>query len=251
MKQLIKKWVVGTPLEGVARAAYGFLFGGLNAKYDAQTARIIKHVVEADSNCVDVGCHRGTILDIMLARAPRGRHFAFEPLPHSFADLRRKYASRPNVELHESALSDAPGESTFQHVVDSPGYSGFLRRQYPRPEKVVEIRVRLERLDDVIPDSLPIRFVKIDVEGAELQVLRGALETIRRTRPYIVFEHGLGGADCYGTTPEMVHDLLTGCGLRLALMKDWLDTGGTKTLGKAAFADEFYSGRNFYFMAHP
>lgn len=244
---------MGTPLEGLARAAYRVVNGNEpNAMYDAQAAQVIERVLERDSNCVDVGCHHGSILAIMLARAPEGRHFAFEPLPGPFANLQRKFAGRANVELRQSALSDAPGESTFQHVVSNPAYSGLLKRRYERPdEEVVEIRVRLERLDDVIPETLPIRFVKIDVEGAELQVLRGAVETIRRTRPYIVFEHGLGGADCYGTTPEMVHELLTGCGLRLALMKDWLDTGGTKTLEKSAFADEFYGGRNFYFMAHP
>jgi len=116
---------------------------------------------------------------------------------------------------------------------------------------VVEIQVRLLRLDDLLPSDLPIRFVKIDVEGAELQVLKGAVQMLRRCRPYVVFEHGLGAADCYGTRPESVFDLFTGCGLRLSLMNDWLASGGRKTLSREAFAEEFNSARNFYFMAHP
>ena len=256
LKQLIKKWVVGTPLEGVARAAYRAMRGSSaldkNSAYDAQTAQVIERVLARDSNCIDVGCHHGSILDVILAHAPDGRHLAFEPLPDAFEALQRKYAGRANVQLRQSALAEAPGESTFQHVVSNPGYSGLLRRRYDREqEEVVEIRVRLERLDDVIPATMPIRFVKIDVEGAEMGVLRGAVETLRRARPYVVFEHGLGAADCYGTTPEMVHDLLSACGLRVALMKDWLASEGREALSRAAFADEFASGRNYYFMAHP
>jgi hypothetical protein len=49
----------------------------------------------------------------------------------------------------------------------------------------------------------------------------------------------------------MVFDLLTGCGLRLALMSEWLASGGRKSLSREAFADEFNSARNYYFLAHP
>jgi hypothetical protein len=75
-------------------------------------------------------------------------------------------------------------------------------------------------------------------------------ETLRRCRPYVVFEHGLGAADCYGTRPEMVFDLFTRCGLRLSLMNDWLAYGGFKTLSREAFSEEFDSARNYDFMAH-
>ena len=97
-----------------------------------------------------------------------------------------------------------------------------------------------------VPGAL--RLVKIDVEGAELQVLRGAVETIRRCKPTIVFEHGIGGADCYGTEPEDVYDLLDGEEMAVSTLDGWL--AGAVPLSRAAFADEFRSGRNFYFLAH-
>jgi hypothetical protein len=148
-------------------------------------------------------------------------------------------------------LSDTAGETTFQHVVSNPGYSGLLRRRYDRPEEeVVEIRVRLARLDDLVAANAPIRLVKIDVEGAELQVLRGAAAMLRRDRPFVVFEHGQGAADCYGTRPEQVFDLFAECGLRLSLMGDWL-AGGRSALSREAFVDEFDAARNYYFLAHP
>lgn len=268
MKELIKRWVAGTPLEGVAHAAYRALHGlpappaaaapappqpaiDFNTLYDNQTAAIMERVLAPASNCIDVGCHVGAILDVMLRLAPEGRHFAFEPLPHLHEALEKKYAGNGHVILHNLALSESEGEATFQHVVSNPGYSGLLKRRFDRPhEDVVEIRVRLARLDDLVPGDVPIRLVKIDVEGAELQVLRGAQGLLRRCRPFVVFEHGLGAADVYGTRPEMVYDLFSACGMRLSVMGDWLETRGGRTLTRGSFADEFDTGRNYYFLAH-
>ena len=266
IKESIRSWVEGTPLEAPARAVWRAIKGAdvptapppppeavsPNALYDAQTEAILARVLERGSSCVDVGCHHGVIMDAMLHFAPEGTHYGFEPLPDLFAGLRAKYGAVPRVKLFELALSDAPGTSTFQHVVTNPGYSGLLRRRYDHPhEDVVQISVNLAKLDDVLPSDATIRLIKVDVEGAELGVFRGAIETIRRCRPFIVFEHGLGAADFYGTRPEQVWDLLSGCGLKLALMKDWLESGGTRTLTREAFAHEFDSGSNYYFLAHP
>jgi hypothetical protein len=56
----------------------------------------------------------------------------------------------------------------------------------------------------------------VDVEGGELGVFRGARETIARHRPSLLFEHGMGAAEYFGTTPDEVWDLLCGdCGLRI------------------------------------
>jgi hypothetical protein len=124
------------------------------------------------------------------------------------------------------------------------------KRKYDKPnETVEEIRVTMTRLDDIVSKDLPIHFIKIDVEGAELQVMRGAMSTIRKYKPTIVFEHGLGAADCYGTTPEDIYDLLaTQCDLRISLMTRWLS--GKEPLSRKEFSEEFNSGRNYYFMAH-
>ena len=71
----------------------------------------------------------------------------------------------------------------------------------PPPGDVHQLRVRTERLDDVLPGDYVPTLIKIDVEGAEGAAFRGALETLRRHKPIVVFEHGLGGADRYGSGP--------------------------------------------------
>ena len=219
------------------------------ARYDQLTVEIIKRVLKPDSVCIDVGCHTGELLRQMIGQAPRGKFHAFEPLPDFHRKLVEAFAS-DQVKIYEVALSDRAGESTFNYVVTNPGYSGLQRRRYDRPvEKEAQITVNTRRLDELLDPSETVAFIKIDVEGAELQVLRGAIETIRRCKPVIVFEHGLGAADCYGTTPEDVFDLLGSAEMAVSTLDGWLT--GAAPLSRAAFADDFRTGRNYYFLAHP
>jgi FkbM family methyltransferase len=218
--------------------------------YDEQTVAVMERVLERSSSCVDVGCFEGSILREMLRIAPGGRHFAFEPLPGFHARLLEEFGAQTNVTISPLALSDDARRTTFQHVTSNPAYSGFRLRRYDRSgERIEPIEVETDRLDRVLPEDLPVRFVKIDVEGAELEVLRRAVETIRRHRPVIVFEHGLGAADFYGSRPEDVHTLLGGeCGMSIHLMERWLR--GAPALGPGEFADRFHES-HYYFMAHP
>lgn len=209
---------------------------------------MMERVLSRDACCIDVGCHVGSILEEILRIAPDGTHHAFEPLPGLHEKLVESF---PSVTIHPLALSDKRGRSTFQHVVSDPGYSGLQRRKYERGDEVVEeIVVHTDLLDHVVPRTLPVRLIKIDVEGAELQVLRGATEILKRHRPYVIFEHGMGAADYYGTRPEDVHDILVGeCGLELTLMADWLR--GEGPFAREAFVRSFDEGSDYYFLAYP
>lgn len=245
VKQLLKKMVIGSPLEPLARAVYGWV--SKTGKYDLQTLQIMDRVLKPNSNCVDVGCYKGDMLLEMIRRSPQGRHFAFEPNPHQYKTIA---ATFPQIEIHNVALSDANGTASFQWCVSSPALSGLAKRECTANEKTEQIEVKTALLDDLLPENVQIDFIKVDVEGAELQVFRGARQTLARCRPVVVFEHGLGGADQFGTKPEEVFDLLQEeCGLELSLMEDWLK--GREPLSRKRFQDEFNSHRNFYFMAHP
>jgi FkbM family methyltransferase len=256
----LKSLVVGTRLEAPARKALGFVLnqkqdtieaaGATNRRYDEETSAIIKRALRSDSNCVDVGCHSGSILKEILSVAGDGEHYAFEPLPEFYAQCVDTFSNWPKVKLYPVALSDTKGETSFHHVTTNPQYSGIRKRRFDRPdETVVKVTVETDLLDNIVPKNKKVDFIKIDVEGAELQVMRGAVETIRRSRPLIVFEHGLGAADVYKTKPENVYDLLASeCGLNISLMRSWLEGG--KALSRREFGDEFRSGSNFYFIAY-
>lgn len=204
---------------------------------------LMERVLEPDSDCLDVGAHAGSVLAEMAQLAPRGRHVAWEPLPDFAEDLRRRF---PDVEVRQAALSDTSGEREFAHVLADPGWSGFVARRAPGGEEVERLTVRVERLDDALPEGVRPAFVKIDVEGAEEQMLRGAIQTLRRHQPVIAFEHGLGSADHYGTTPEAVHRLLTG---ELGYEIKGLDGDGP--YDEARFAAIFASRERVNFAAWP
>ncbi len=238
MKETIKKILKALP----------FVFTK-NQRYDRLTQQVIRHVCRPDSHCVDVGCHKGEILDLLLQAAPLGIHHGFEPIPILFHNLELKYAGRSNCHLYDVALSNQRGTSSFNYVVSNPSYSGLLKRKYDRPhEEDTQITVRTERMDDFFPSDARIDLIKIDVEGGELMVLEGAVNTLRRCKPVVIFEHGLGASDLYGSTPEKVFDLLEGCGLRVSLLDRFLKNAPPFT--REAFARQYYDQHNYYFVAY-
>ena len=219
-----------------------------NQQYDRQTKQIIRSVCRAGSNCVDVGCHKGEILDLFLQYAPEGTHYGFEPIPDLYKALKEKY-TRPNCHILDIALSNQKGTASFNYVVSNPSYSGLLKRQYDRAgEQDTLITVRTERLDKAIPPDFQVDLIKIDVEGGEMLVLQGAVETLRRCKPTVIFEHGLGASELYGATPEAVFDLLSSCGLQVSLLKNYVR--GLPALDKAGFSRQFYEKINYYFVAY-
>jgi FkbM family methyltransferase len=219
-----------------------------NFYYDALTDLIFKRELRDDANCVDVGCHQGAILQMMMAYAPKGKFFCFEPLPHLFEFLTEHYGDNAQVSLNNVALSDSQGESSFNYVISNPGYSGLLKRRYDRPEEEdIKITVKTELMDTVLGDT-PVDVIKIDVEGAELQVLRGAKQLLKRDKPLVVFEHGLGAADYYKTRPEDIYELLCeDCGLSITLLNRFLKN--QPPLTKAEFAEQFDQCLDYYFLA--
>ncbi len=235
MKEYIKYWIKKLPI-AITK----------NQQYDQQTLRVMKRHLRPNSNCVDVGCHKGEMLEVINKLAPQGQHFGFEPLPHLFKALPGLFPD--NCHFYDIALSDEKGESTFNYVISNPAYSGFIKRSYDRPnEEDTTITVQRELLDVVLPDDLPIHLIKIDVEGAELQVLKGAEQTLQRYKPLVIFEHGIGASDLYGTQPDEVFEFLETCGLQIYLMKDWLK--GKAGLTKKEFRTQYEKQLNYYFMA--
>jgi FkbM family methyltransferase len=208
---------------------------------DEHLQLLLAFTLTPTAHCIDVGAHRGDLLKHMVRLAPEGRHLAYEPLPDLAASLQRDF---PDVDVRNAALGDAAGETPFVHVTNRPAYSGLRERELPPEATTDEIRVRVERLDDALPDGFEPDFVKVDVEGGELQVFRGAIETLRRYRPTIWFEHGIGGADRYGTRPTEVYDLLAeDVGLRI------FDADGTGPYSRAQF-EEVFPRPMFNFVAH-
>lgn len=161
----------------------------------------------ADGMYVDVGTNRGQLLAEAVRVAPRGRHVAFEPIPALAAEVERAF---PQVDCRRMALGARPGSAEFCHFRTLDGWSGLRRNPeisdaQGHPEY---IDVHVSTLDAELGDSRP-RVVKIDVEGAEVEVLRGAAELLARARPLIIFEHVPATAALYGASPGEPWELLS------------------------------------------
>ncbi|MET0604743.1 MAG: FkbM family methyltransferase [Baekduia sp.] len=205
-------------------------------------ATIFATALAPDACCIDIGAHTGDVLAEIVRIAPRGRHLGFEPLPALATALKRRL---PGVDVRTVALSDTPGTAPYVCVLDRPGWSGLKARPTPDGDapRTETIEVTVERLDDALPDGYAPALVKIDVEGAELGVLRGARATLAAHHPLLVFEHGLGSADHYGTGPGDVHDLLTGLDYRI------FDLQGQGPYDREAFVHTFFTAARVNFLA--
>lgn len=221
-----------------------------NQRYDAYTKAILKRILKPGSVCVDVGCHKGEILDLILKLAPEGLKFGFEPIPDLYHALLQKYRERDNVKISPMALYDETGQTTFQYVRNAPAYSGIRKRKYSTSDvQIDQITVVTGKLDDLIPPEVRIDLIKIDVEGAEFKVLQGATMTLERCKPHIIFEFGLGAADFYGSKPDELFKFLLDRGLKISTLKGYLQN--RNSLSADQFVRHFDLGTEYYFIAHP
>lgn len=207
--------------------------------------KVLQRAIQPTMNCIDIGCHLGAVLERMRKYAPQGHHTAFEPTPYKYAWLKLKY---PDVEIRQEALSDQPGEAEFFYQTDHSGFSG-LRSHGDRQWKTETFRVQCRRLDDIIPADRPIGFIKIDVEGAEPLVFRGAERVLRTTHPHLLFECTLSGLALFGVEPQAVYShLCDELGYSIYLIKDWLENG--PPLDQSRFiATMQYPAQAFNFIA--
>ena len=217
-----------------------------NLEYDRLTKLVLKKVITSDSNCIDVGCHKGEILDEILKHAPNGKHLAFEPIPTFFEALKKNYQDKATI--YPYALSDKKGSTTFHFVKNAPAYSGIKKRDYAVESPDIEkIQVEMIPLDDLIPADYQPHFIKIDVEGGEFGVLKGAQKTLEKSKPVVLFECGLGASEHYGTTPEALHDYLATLNYSIYLLKSFI--GDSAALSREDFIKLYKANSEYYFVA--
>ena len=218
-----------------------------NHKYDILTKKIISSLSDT-SNCLDVGCFKGEILDLMRSAAPKGQHFGIEPIPSQYAYLCDKYADISNCTIFNIAASNSKGVSNFNHVTSNPSYSGLKKRDYDKPNETdVSIQVKTDLLDNIIPINTPIDLIKIDVEGAEMQVLEGASNLILKNKPTVIFEHGMGASNHYGTTPASIFNFFEQFSMKIATLENYISK--KKYLSKSQFIKQYENKINYYFVA--
>ena len=158
----------------------------LGGTYEPEQTRLFQEHVRPGATVLDIGAHVGyySLLSSVLA-GDAGTVWAFEPNPRNCAFLRRhvEINRRGNVRVTEAAVSDAAGRARFDFGRGSG--TGRLSVQGA-------VEVETVRLDDFAREQgIAPTAVKIDVEGAEVQVLDGARATLAEHRPVVFLStHG-------------------------------------------------------------
>ena len=176
----------------------------------------------ARGNCYDIGAHFG-IYSVLMAQY--GDVIAFEPNPDVYKHL-TKTARNRNIKAFNIALSDFNGRADL-FVPEEASMSSLIN--WTRDEDMAGIKkfagdvtrtdCEVLKLDDFVKDhAIPLPdFMKIDVEGAEIKVLRGGQGTIARSRPKILFEVSEGLWEKQGTSHEEAQAFFESIDYRLFL----------------------------------
>jgi FkbM family methyltransferase len=182
--------LAGDPSDAYFRAIVG------GADITDNTHRCAASLLSGRSlTCLDVGANIG-IFTIALSRlCPAGRVMAFEPSPRTFQFLTENIRRnrRRNVQPAQTALAGHDGDLSFHDVPFFEAGSFTVPPDSPLTADVIGsnlLRISCARLDTVLENTGPehIDFIKIDVEGSELEVLRGAGRTLARCRPAVMLE---------------------------------------------------------------
>lgn len=206
------RWITGTAPHGCWLGTY---------ERDSQRA-FVESIREGDV-VYDIGANVGffTLLASKLV-GPRGTVYALEPLPRNVSYLERHVSlnGRQNVRVLPIAAAAATGTARFG-IAHNPSQGGISERG--------ELEVVTRSLDDLVATgTVPPTFLKIDVEGAESQVLEGAGRLLRESHPAILLStHGW-------QQHERCSEMLKSYGYTLTLLRDGSADGNYMLL--AAFA---------------
>jgi FkbM family methyltransferase len=147
---------------------------------------VLKLFVAPGSLCFDVGANIGEYTASLLALG--ANVVAIDPQPSALAELKARFANNPRVKIESVALGSNPGIATL-YIRKHHGETGLYQNLGSEP--VTTAKIRIDTLDNLMSKHGVPQYIKIDVEGHELEVIRGLSKTI----PFMSVEYHLNAAD--------------------------------------------------------
>jgi FkbM family methyltransferase len=150
-----------------------------------ELAELRRHIRRGDVAC-DIGANKGSFLYWLARWSAPGRVIAFEPQPDLAEALSRLCAkfSMKNVIVEPSAVYSSSGSQEF-FIPDGHQPGASLLKPTGQSKT---IKVKAVSLDEYLSEKETVSAIKVDVEGAELDVFLGAKRTLTRCTPLVVFE---------------------------------------------------------------
>jgi FkbM family methyltransferase len=220
----------------------------LTQQHHTALAPILARHIPHDAFVFDIGAHAGQFAKLFARLAPDGRVYAFEPGAYARSILAQvvRWRLLRNVEIVPFGLSDGLGTAMLTIPVKRRGDLGFgLSHLGAAGARLAHAEaVRLTTLDQFAADQNLIRldFIKADIEGWEIRMLRGSRETLARWRPSLLLELHTGHLERAGTAPAEAWALLGPLGYRAQRLR------GDGSLAPAA---EFTGDGDYLFAVSP
>jgi FkbM family methyltransferase len=157
--------------------------------WEPEVVRSIQDHVHSGTRVLDIGAQSG-FYSLLLSRLVglEGTVFAFEPLPANFRILEEnlRLNSIQNVMIRREAVSDFSGNISFDFPREEVS---LIAGPLLESDNLGTFQVPAISLDEFVRQTgQPIHFIKMDVEGAETAVLRGAVQTLKAFHPSMVVE---------------------------------------------------------------
>jgi FkbM family methyltransferase len=201
-----------------------------------QVAWLSTHLTEGDT-AVDIGAHYGCYSILMAAKCGQSGHVvAFEPDPYAREVLARNLGLNPSIrrpKVEVCGCLDEIGEATlFSRGGNSQSSLVRSAVEFSARDKSEKIRVRLTTLDSYLSEcNLPEpRCVKIDAEGAEIRILRGAKQVLLSKAEFVCELHPYAWSE-FGNTFAELRDLAAAAGRRIRYLDQETEIGGHAQYG--------------------
>lgn len=195
----VKRRIASGPNEGLVffsgrRVKYSRDFW--SGRYEIEACQFMQRVIRHDSVCYDIGANLGFHTLVMARRASEGIVFAFEPLPEAGRIFERNMLMNgiDNAVLIRKAVTRATGSVALgRNITIDQAAAAWTGMRDPIHQVFTCESVNVD--DFVGAGNSPPGFIKIDVEGAETEVLMGAINTLSHFQPLVICEtHGTGAA---------------------------------------------------------
>lgn len=190
---------------------------GVPRLFEDMLTSIYSLLVSAGDTAIDLGAHSGFhSIRLLQLVGDTGRVVAVEPLEVARRGIELLATRDHRLRVIPAAVGDVRGDAPFFIAEQAPEESGLgIRQLYTRPMNFREIRVPVQALDDIAADLPRISFIKIDVEGAEAAVIRGATAVLTNHRPIFSFEHGCEVCDQLAREGTSMYRIFSDAGYRV------------------------------------
>ena len=207
---------------------------GIQQDYEGILQRGFSRFVHPGDTVFDVGAHQGVHTQALVNLVgPTGRVIAFEPIPQLARQLRENFAAAgSNCVVQEVAIASSTGESSFTLAEGLLSESGLRERRFSQSGIAFPrlIRVRTEQLSEFTNGLEQLRYLKFDIEGGEVDAIRGGLSDLKRLRPIMSVEYGAAGYEIYGHDRRTLWDvaesldyvIFTLFGQPLETLQEWI-----------------------------